>query len=185
MSHSRVTAARILLLEEEFASAPAPELDGTAVTLDGAPWLVGHGMCGAPSSCISVLKLGMGCLHTPSLTRFSRVRMCCCDCAHIAELLCGDDAVAAAERVRSGGLRTGMWWAARAALLQQRLLARGAASLRAMLVVLHARTLAVHGVVDAASAACSRRLRRVAAAAQLEAALMEQEYRCARTRRWQ
>jgi hypothetical protein len=97
-----------------------------------------------------------------------------------SELLRGDDAAAAAERVRCGGLRTGMWWAARAALLQQRLLARGAASLRAMLVVLHARTLAVHDEAEAASAAGSRRLRRVAAAAQLEAALMEQEYRCAR-----
>jgi hypothetical protein len=90
----------------------------------------------------------------------------------------GEDAEAAVERAEAGGLRTGTWWAARAALLQQRLLARGAASLRATLVALVARTLAVHAPPGVCGRG-GRRLRRVAAAAQLEAALMEHEYRCA------
>jgi hypothetical protein len=95
----------------------------------------------------------------------------------------GDDAIAALARARAGGLLTSSWWAARAALLQQRLLARAAASQRATLVALHARALALHASSDAApgdgSAADGRSLRRVAAAAHLEAALMEFEYRCA------
>ena len=94
----------------------------------------------------------------------------------------GDDAAAAVARARAGGLLTASWWAARAALLQQRLLARGAASQRALLVALHARTLALHAPSDAhagdGTAADGRCMRRVAAAAQLEAALMEFEYRC-------
>lgn len=94
-----------------------------------------------------------------------------------AELLRSGDAAAAAHRADAGGLCTAMWWAARAALLQQRLLARGAATLRSSLLVLHARTLAVHARSDGMHAGVSRPLRRVAAAAQLEAVLMEHEYR--------
>ena len=81
-----------------------------------------------------------------------------------------------APRPSSAPLCTSSWWAARCCLLQQRLLARGAASLRASLLVLHARTLARHAH-PAALAAAPRPLRRVAAAVLLEAALMEQEYR--------
>ena len=100
-----------------------------------------------------------------------------------ADVVEGDDAAAAVSRARAGGLLTSSWWAARAALLQQRLLARGAAAQRATLVTLHARALALHAPPEASpgdgSAADGRSLRRVAAAAHLEAALMEFEYRCA------
>ncbi len=114
-------------------------------------------------------------LSAAGLTREHWRRLLCC----ATELLHGPDAAAAAERVSDDGLCTRMWWAARAAMLQQRLLARGAASLRSVLLVLHARTLAVHGAAGA-SAEAGRRLRRVAAAAHLEAAHMEHEYRRAR-----
>lgn len=62
-------------------------------------------------------------------------------------------------------------------MLQQRLLARGAASLRCALLVTAARTLAVHAPPPRAYAPAGRRTRRVTAAALLEAALMEQEFR--------
>jgi len=72
------------------------------------------------------------------------------------------------------GSPTGCWWASRCALLQQRLLARGASSLRCELLALHARVLALHaeGVEEA-----PRAERAVAAAALLEAAASEHEYK--------
>lgn len=91
-----------------------------------------------------------------------------------SDLLASADADAAAARAATGGLATGSWWAARAAVLQQRLLARGAASLRAALLVVHARCLAVHARCGPTA---GRGERVVAACAQVEAALMEHEFR--------
>ena len=74
-----------------------------------------------------------------------------------------------------GELPTSSWWAARCALLQQRLLARGAVSLRHSLVASFAHTLARYASHDVITRG-SRQERCAAGAALLEAALMEFEY---------